>query len=569
MVEPTTVLATLLSVRQTTQRSNSVGETKDNALTNALQWLCSPRGGNNFYGRVLNGCRRVSAPEMGTANVTLDRNTGKYLLVYDLEWFESLNVHEQLFIIQHEACHIILQHLPRAIWMYNNLASGSDLQLNHRLGNVAMDFAVNSSFLKKEMDAMGDACRFLNPKDYEFPDKLMYEEYLAELIQKAEKVPMFSLSLSSGNSNNPSQKEESDNDEGSGDTSPENNNEENDDTETGSGGGSDEENKEEKEDNTEGEGNGEGEESDTEEGDTGSGDNSDDTNGEEDHPEFPKHLFDPKKELKFRTEAETERLVSELGKEIKEMVKNAYDQTVRRRGTIPAEIKSYVEELLKEPEVPWEQIFRNMLRSSIIAKMDESAVIPNYSLLPVMGQGILPYPGLQCDTAINISIVIDTSGSINDKDFIKFVTELGGIVNCSLGIRLHIVMFDAVIQYEEFLSDIEVEEMRAVLKTNKTNTHTRYGRGGTDFNPPFQCVKGVSRDEIPRAEACGGNWEEHSFQKPDLVVFLTDGCAPVSEDDSGPIPAYQPDCPVIWVICGGTSAQVHPAMGQRVVVLSE
>lgn len=549
-----------------------MGETKDNALTNALQWLCSPRGGNNFYGRVLNGCRRICAPGQKTACVTLDRNTGKYLLVYDLEWFESLNVHEQLFVIQHEACHIILQHIPRAIWMYNNLPSGKDLQLNHKLGNVAMDFAVNSSFLKKEMDAMGKECRFLNPESFELPNKLMYEEYLALLVQKAEKVPMLFAPSGGGGGSGDQQEEE--------ETSDQNN-------EDGNGGGEEKEESdgasgdaEEEESDSPSEGAGKGEEESDDQNDgNGGGDadqddneneeqNSGDSNDQE-HPEFPEHLFNPQDELSFRTEAETERLVSGLSKETKEMVKNAYDQTIQRRGTIPLEIKSAVEELLKEPEVPWDQIFKNMLRSSIIPKMDESAVIPNYSLLPVMGQGILPYPGLQCDTAVNVSVVIDTSGSISDANFIKFVTELSGIVQSTQSVHLHIVMFDAAIQYEDYLSSLEADILRSEMQANKTNTYTRYGRGGTDFNPPFQCVKGVKRDEIQRVENCKGNWEEHSFQKPDLVVFLTDGGAPVSDEDGGPIPVYQPDCPVIWVICGGTHAAVHPDMGQRVVLLSE
>ena len=549
-----------------------MGESKDNALTNALQWLCSPRGGNNFYGRVLNGCRRVSVPGKGTISVSINRNTGRYNLEYDLEWFEGLPVRLQLFVVMHESCHLILQHIPRALWMYNNLPSGSDLQLNHKLSNCAMDFAVNSGFLKKEMDLMGDAYPGLNPAKHDLPDKLMYEEYLALLIEKAEKVPMFAISL--GKSGNQQDAESDDNkdsnkDESDSDGSEEPKNEDDGDGDDGDG------------DDGDGDANGEGNpEEESDDSGSGPGGGEDESNGDsspkegdgndesdDDHPEFPRHTFNPKDASDVRTEAEVERLISELTKETKEMVKQAYDQTIRRRGTVPNEIRSVVDELLKEPEVPWEEILRNMIRSSIIAKMDESAVIPNYSLLPVMGQGILPYPGLQCDTAVNISVVIDTSGSINDSDFVKFITELNGIVQCTHGVKLHIVMFDSYIQYEHYLTELEVTELRAEMKSGKAQD--RHGRGGTDFNPPFQCVKGVDRDEINRTADCAGNWEEHQFQKPDLVVFLTDGCAPVDEESGGPIPVYQPDCPVIWVICGGAHAQVHPAMGQRVVVLSE
>lgn len=550
-----------------------MGESKDNALTNALQWLCSPRGGNNFYGRILNGCRRVCVPEKGTICVGINQNTGRYSLEYDLEWFEKLPVRLQLFVIMHEACHLVLQHIPRSLWMYNNLPSGSDLRLNHKLANCAMDFAVNSGFLKKEMDEMGDDYPGLNPEKFDLPNKLMFEEYLALLIEKAEKVPMFVMSLGKGGSqsnedNDPDQDEtnSSSDEQDEESSSPESEGSEEEDE--GDGGSSEDTEEEEEDENSEG-GGGSGDEPEEEsEDENEDGKEGEENDNEEDHPEFPKHTFDPQKTSKIRTEAEVERLISELTKETKEMVKHAYEQTIRRRGTIPMEIRSTVEELLREPEVPWDQIFRNMIRSSIIAKMDESAVIPNYSLLPVMGQGVLPYPGLQCDTAINVSVLIDTSGSINDTDFIKFVTELNGVVQCTHGVKLHVIMFDSYIQYEHYFSELEADELRAQMKAGKSS-YDRYGRGGTDFNPPFQCVKGVDRDTIPRVENCGGNWGEHRFQKPDLVVFLTDGCAPVSEENGGPIPSYQPDCPVIWVICGGVHAQVHPAMGQRVVVLTE
>jgi predicted metal-dependent peptidase len=436
-----------------------------------------------------------------------------------------------------------------------------------------MDFAVNSNFLKKEMDEFGDKCPFLDPAVYELPHKLMFEEYLDLLIAKAEKVPMFFMSLGrngnqqdSGDDNKQEQKES----EGQGGDEEKDSTENNDESESGD---QDEDNAGKSTDNTD------EDSEDSPDTAAGGGDGKDNSEEREDestqdddpdeyHPEFPKHTFDPGKTKLTRTEAEVERLISELTKETKEMVKHAYDQTIRRRGTIPMEIKSEVEALLKEPEVPWDQILRNMIRSSIIAKMYESAVIPNYSLLPVMGLGIIPYPGLQCDTAVNVSVLIDTSGSISDSDFIKFVTELNGVLQSTHGIKLHVVMFDAFVQYEHYMSELEADTLRAEMKSGKAS-YNRHGRGGTDFNPPFQCVKGVDRDTIPRTENCAGNWEEHKFQKPDLVVFLTDGCAPVDEESGGPIPIYQPDCPVIWVVCGGSRAEVHPAMGQRVVVLSE
>lgn len=504
---------------------------QDSAISNAIQWLCSPRGGNNFYGRVMNGVRRVHTPGLKSVGVNID-DAGHFFLVYDLEWFESRSVEEQLFIIQHEACHLILRHIERVTRMYKDLSCGAALEhpFNHRIINVAMDAAVNSNLLRKELTALGPKQPFIDPvRDFECANGLTFDEYLAHLVEKAEITSMPSM--------------------GEGDGSGE-----------GGTGTSETKSPEEGEANSDSSGNGkekqEGQESNDKPGDG--------------IPEdaFPKHVCDYSKQLGSKTEAELERMETEMKKTVKDIVKKAYDQTMRRRGTIPSEVKQYVDELLKEPQVPWEHIFRNMLKSSIASKMCESALIPNYALLPVMGQGVLPYPGMQHDMSFNLSVHIDTSGSISDDDFIMFMTEIGGILRSVSGIKLHVLMFDAAIQYEEFFSSTDVEEMQRHLKSYNTNSLNRYGRGGTDFNPAFKRMVGAEEPR-DRSGSCEGNFDEHRMFKPDLMVFLTDGCAPVSEEQGGPIPRYKPECPVIWVICGGSNGVVDEAMGQLVVVLND
>ena len=535
-------------------------ESKDNALTNALQWLCSPRGGNNFYGRVLNGCRRVIVPGRRTMSMNLNPATGKLTLEYDIEWFEAQPVKLQLFIVMHEACHVILRHIPRALWMYANLSSGQDLRLNHRFSNYAMDFSVNGNLLKKEMEELGESFPGLNPTLAGLPEKLMFEEYLDLLVQKAKKIPIQELLLNLKGQPPFEENDETD-EQNEGDSGKE------EDEDSGADGEEDED-EDDDEDDEDGNGSGGDSEESNEEDEEEGGGGGDPNEDEEEPLEFPRHTFDPEHETDVRTFAEIERLITEIDRETKEIVKHAYVQTVKRNGKVPWEIKSVIDELLREPEVPWEQIFRNMARSSLIAKMEESAVNPNYGLLDVMSQGIQPYPGLQCSSSVTLAVLLDTSGSITDKNFVTFVSELNGILKSVSDITLHVVMFDSSIQYENYMTGFEVDELRTKMKTGY-NSVSRYGRGGTDFVPPFQCVSGVDRDLISRVSNCEGNWSEHSFKKSDLVVILTDGYAPVSEEEGGPIPMYQPNCPVIWVICGGARAEVHPAMGQRVVVISE
>lgn len=518
-----------------------MGNTQDNAISNAIQWLCSPRGGNNFYGRIMNGVRRIEASGLNSAGVTIDNN-GHFIFVYDLEWFSQRPVPDQLFILQHEACHLILQHIPRVAKMYRELSCGETLEhpFNYRIINIAMDCAVNGGLLHKVMKTTLDPEHpYVDPeRDLELPTTLMFEEYLGRLIEKAAVISMpATLEGGSGKGKQTPQMEDS------AEEQEQNPN---------SGGSNDAEEEVEKEKDVE----------ENQEG--GASESNDEVPFRE---EYPKHPCDFTKQLSDKTEAELERMETEMGKAIKETVKKAYEQTMRRRGTIPKEVKQIIEDLLKEPQVPWEHLFRNMMRSALTTKMVESALIPAYNLLPVMGQGILPYPGLQNDLSFNLSIHMDTSGSMSDEDFMTCMTEVAGIIKTVQGVRIHLVMFDAVIQFENFYSDMDIENIKRELKTHNTNSIYRYGRGGTDFNPSFKLMAGMNVDEF-RADNCGGNYEEHSLPKPDMMLILTDGCAPVAASAGGPIPTYEPNCPVIWVICGGTNAQVDAAMGQRVILLN-
>lgn len=544
-----------------------MGNPQDNAVSNAIQWLCSPRGGNNFYGRIMNGVRRLEVPGLNSMGVNID-DKGKFFLAYDLKWFSAKTVQEQLFILQHEACHLVLQHIPRVTRMYRELSCGKSLEnpFNHRIINIAMDCAVNGGLLYKVMkETLDPEHPYVDPKrDFELSITLTFEEYLGKLIEKAQIIQMPPM-FSSGSGNGSSESSSDDSDENDDDDADGENDTYGDSDGSGGQDEDDEEGQDEEEGGSSSEDKEEGEEENDE--DSNSGESEDKLDKSNLREEYPKHLCDFTKQLGTKTEAELERMETEMQKAVKDTVRKAYDQTMRRRGTIPAEVKRIVEDLLKEHQVPWEQIFRNMMRSTITTKMTESALIPAYNLLPVMGQGILPYPGLQNDLSFNLSIHIDTSGSISDEDFVTFMTEVAGIIRTVQGVRIHMIMFDTVIQFENVYSDIEVDGIRNELKTYNTNSIYRHGRGGTDFNPSFKRMAGAY-EERDRTHNCGGNYAEHRMSKPDMMLFLTDGGAPVSSEQGGPIPTYDPGCPIIWVICGGENAAVHPAMGQRVVILN-
>jgi predicted metal-dependent peptidase len=251
------------------------------------------------------------------------------------------------------------------------------------------------------------------------------------------------------------------------------------------------------------------------------------------------------------TDAEIERIISTANTESKQLVKSAIEQTKRSRGTIPYHLEKMFEDLFAEPKIPWHQIFRGYLKTSLSSKLAESSAYPNPALFHLADIGeVEPYTGYQKEFTFNMAVLIDSSGSISDTDYAAFIGELQGIAQAEKGATTTLVYFDSVVQHVEQL-DMDPEKFK---------NHHRYSWGGTNFNPPFQYILGLDARVDPSVPAMkrAGKW--------DVVIMLTDGEAPI-ESPGGPCPQYLPPCPVIWVLVGG--GEPHPAMGSRIVRLEK
>jgi predicted metal-dependent peptidase len=107
-----------------------------------------------------------------------------------------------------------------------------------------------------------------------------------------------------------------------------------------------------------------------------------------------------------------------------------------------------------------------------------------------------------------IVIVVDTSGSIGNRELEQFAAEISAISEEAQPEAIHVVYCDAAVQ--------SVQEFRG----SETVHLEPKGRGGTDFRPAFEW--GAEKDLTP---AC--------------LIYLTDLCC-----DSFP---EAPDYPVLWV----------------------
>lgn len=134
-------------------------------------------------------------------------------------------------------------------------------------------------------------------------------------------------------------------------------------------------------------------------------------------------------------------------------------------GNVPANMKRLITTLL-EPQMDWREIIRAQVESSIKS---------NYTFLRPNRKGwhmTAILPGMDRDMEIDVSLAIDTSGSISQTMLTEFVSEIAGIMDQYDQYRLKIWQFDTgVYGYDEFTSDDGRDITEYQIK----------GGGGTDF----------------------------------------------------------------------------------------
>ena len=189
-------------------------------------------------------------------------------------------------------------------------------------------------------------------------------------------------------------------------------------------------------------------------GGSGNGNNSQNNNSnlktKDDHSQW-------KKDFQDCSDAEKQLIQNQINQQIK----SAAEQTIKMRGTIPAELQDIVNDLLKvKPRIfDWKAYFRRMLGS-----------IYDINLKKTRRKESIRFPGsagIKHKKKVSILVAIDTSGSVNKRELEDFFSEITHIYKA--GARITILECDSKISanYEY---------------TGKWDG-TVHGRGGTDFKP--------------------------------------------------------------------------------------
>lgn len=179
-------------------------------------------------------------------------------------------------------------------------------------------------------------------------------------------------------------------------------------------------------------------------------------------------------------------------------------QQAMQAGKLGATMARLVEHLL-QPQLPWRMLLARYMTA--VARDDYSYQRPSRR----EGDAILP---TLKSSQVDVVVVLDTSGSVNDTEMQEFVSEIDAIKG-QMRARLTLHACDAALcengpwifePWEEFTMPSGI-----------------YGRGGTRFTPVFEYL-------------------EHAGRRPDLLVYFTDA--------EGEFPGFEPDFPVLWLVKG-------------------
>lgn len=200
--------------------------------------------------------------------------------------------------------------------------------------------------------------------------------------------------------------------------------------------------------------------------------------------------------------------------EAEEHNKNLLTQAVQasqmhgdRPGTVPGNLERILDKMLK-PKLPWTKILSRFLFS--LNKDDYSWRKPNRRYI---SQGII-LPSLHSESVGRIDFAIDTSGSVSQDDFNRFISEIGYVFKNFRPKEIGVMQFDHILQGNDKCCSVQ-----DFMKIKFT------GGGGTCIEPVIE-----------------------EFKKHDskALIILTDGYLAQR-------PEWDPGKPVIWCIYNNPS----------------
>jgi predicted metal-dependent peptidase len=154
----------------------------------------------------------------------------------------------------------------------------------------------------------------------------------------------------------------------------------------------------------------------------------------------------------------------------KEVLQDAIGKSIKDAcGNIPDVVSKIFDSMRSESKVPWQQVLANFVARSSSNTTQSTRKRSNRRF------GI-DQPGKKKKRELTLGVCVDSSGSVSDESYEKFLNEIIRITKfCQ---KVYFVEADCVVQNVD------------ILKKNTKNHLKRNGNGGTAYQPAIdKCVE--------------------------------------------------------------------------------
>lgn len=540
----------------------------DATLSDVICYLVSQRQAN-FFARILTGMRieRTTSSRVTSMAVMLqDRN---YVLLYNEAWLRRAPYDHVVVVIEHEAHHLILEHIPRQLRADAAFIDEEKKLLFETVTPFAADLADNSllhdystSFKKLQNDR---GMLYPGSKPFEkLPVRRSYEWYLTELMREAKKkhskmqqLARMCMRAGLGQEGKSEEyrkgfrdgwnkaREDQEKGQGQGQEQQQGQQEgQQEGQQQGQGQGQEQqEGQGQGQGQQEGQGEGQGQQEGSGGGKGqgsgkpgfGGGQNSEPQPGDSDYSVGFRDGYQSAQDAQqaldgldilsyemlsnhrlWKQEADKMNIddklaiADELEHHGKRIVKKAVEDQKKNRGTVPGHLQDLIDEMLSPPKIPWTSILRNKVINTQRYKYKRSVRRPKRRHIGI--PQLMKFPGRSKDRAFTVAFLVDTSGSMGEDELVLAMSELQGLQKADKDIEIHFIQ-----------ADVTVTHISKIGPNDEIKCEF-YGRGGTDFNYAL-----IEAKEI----------------QPDICFYYTDGWAPAPDKKN------RLACPLCWVITPG------------------
>ena len=214
-----------------------------------------------------------------------------------------------------------------------------------------------------------------------------------------------------------------------------------------------------------------------------------------------------------RSEAELERMRRATAEAVK-------DYASKGRGTVPASLERWADEMLKPAKIPWRQKLARVIRGAVAYRSGSADLtwgkVSRRQAGVGFGVGRPVVPALHAPQP-EVACVIDTSGSMSDELLTDSLSEIQGVLK-AVGSNITLCICDARVHGIKQIANIN--EARSMMA----------GGGGTAMAPALEAVSALKN-------------------KVTVCVVVTDGY--IDQPD-------EPKFHVVWCIVGGNKDFTMP-----------